>query len=408
MLAEQLEVRTQKLHSPQIASVMRLRESNFNDDKVWQRVLDEEMSLVAEGLRGHLDVPFDFAYYNGELQAADGENFCTIVTKGLAYAEQKFLADSRCHFLVDRAIYEQQEARLAEELAAGNLNCATIVTISAYPEEAERKYGKAFVQSLGFQPDRKLTLVRAVEKTPEGIRMHSRGIENSELKAWNKTLGLEHNIDTTENLLGVTVFRNEPAVAVLDDIEKNYKLTIGSVATEELDVWQFMQTQKPLIDYFIQQLTEISQSDLVGNELCTTINDLRYQFWSAMAKKLEAYKRSERYLPGESTDVIFTSAASSMRESNAVFAACGMSIGGQSQVGNSNTSSLQNMMLEIFGGVKKCVKCPYCKQNVDAKIDTDHHTIECLNKSCGAKVDTKTGKRIDKKTKSWFEIILGT
>jgi hypothetical protein len=126
-----------------------------------------------------------------------------------------------------------------------------------------------------------------------------------------------------------------------------------------------------------------------------------------MVKKFEYYKHSESYLPGEDTGIIFAAATDSMRESGAVFSACGMSINSQSQIENANVSSLQGMVLEIFGGVKRCVKCPYCGQIVDAKIDSSHHTIECMNKRCRAKVDTKTGKRIDKKTKSLLEILLG-
>jgi molybdenum cofactor biosynthesis enzyme MoaA len=68
------------------------------------------------------------------------------------------------------------------------------------------------------------------------------------------------------------------------------------------------------------------------------------------------------------------------------------------------------MQQELFGqGIRSCVSCPFCKKTVSARFSATQRTIECLNKECGAKVNS-SGKRIDqvkdKKNKSFADFVL--
>lgn len=52
---------------------------------------------------------------------------------------------------------------------------------------------------------------------------------------------------------------------------------------------------------------------------------------------------------------------------------------------------------KVKGNVEylECVTCPFCNKSVTAKVVHSSNTIECLRPSCRAKLNTKTGKRVD-------------
>lgn len=405
MIKEQF---TQKQFSnPELASVNLLRRARLEygsvPDTTWQRIKDEETSLIAEGLKGHLNIPFDYQNIDGQLCAADGQGFMQIAKNGLEYTEQQFYKDARYQFALTRAIHEYHEAQLAEQLACGQIDAQTIITISPYPEEAANKYGEAFVQMLGAQPNRKLGMIRAIEKTETGIRMYTRGIEESDLKTWNFILLPEQSAQDTDELVGKPFFSNKSALGILDDLQDQYWQESGRLesAKKNTDVWQFLNDQTEFKNHFFKELDKLSQSGLSDGEMLKKLNILRYNFWSAIKLKFDAANAGEKYLEAKSTSEAFSSSGNTMQQNREVFSACGMSIVAVDQL------SIKQMSNEIFGGILRCVTCPFCKKIVDAKWDKSPDTLECLNSKCGAKVDKK-GQRIDKKQKqekSFSELI---
>jgi len=396
--------RIQTFADPALASVERLRhdiEKNGSiSAEVWQRVIDEEMSLVAEGLRGNVTTSFDFIYSGNSLRAADGESFTDIAQKGVDYFYNKSQQDERYEFAYKRACHEQAEAVLAQRLANGEINAQTIITISPYPEEAAQKYGDAFMQSIGYHPKRSAALLRAIEKTDNGIRMHSRVIENSDLRRWNDTC-FEGNIKSTDEALARQLYYAEPAHIVLDKIENQYAPIKDTDPRE--NVWDFLKNQKELSQHYFSEIEKLSNSSLEGTELKEALNTLRYNFWSAIRLRNDAGK--QRYLEGTAPGVVMEQAGKEMLSRREVFVSCGMNV---VPVNRMNQAQMQQ---ELFGqGIRSCVSCPFCKKTVSARFSAAQKTIECLNKKCGAKVNS-SGKRIDqakdkKKNKSFADFVL--
>ena len=380
--------RAQTFADPALASVERLRhdieKKRSISPEVWQRVIDEEMSLVAEGLRGDVTTSFDFIYSDNSLRAADGESFMDIAQKGVDYFYNKSLQDERYTFAYERACHEQAEAVLAQRLANGEIDAQTIITISPYPEEAAQKYGDAFMQSIGYHPKRSAALLRAIEKTNNGIRMHSRVIENSDLRRWN-AICFEGGIKSTDEALARQLFYAEPAHNVLDKIENRYAPTKDNGSRE--DVWDFLQNQKDLSQHYFSEIEKLSNSNLEGNQLKEALNTLRYNFWSAIRLRNDA--EYHQYLNGTAPGTVMEQAGKEMLSRREVFISCGMNV---VPVKRMNQAHMQQ---ELFGqGIRSCVSCPFCKKTVTARFSAAQRTIECLNKKCGAKVNS-SGKRID-------------
>lgn len=393
MLKENLQLK--QFVNPELASIKLLQRAYQDNGEVpeytWRRIKDEETSLIAEGLKGHLNIPFDYQLFAGELRAADGQSFMDIAQNGLEYIEQQYYKDARYEFALTRAIHEYRESELAEQLANGQIDAQSMVTISPYPEEAADKYGDVFVRMLGAQPDRKLAMIRVIEKTDTGIKMHTRGIEESNLKKWNAILPPEQNSKTTDEMVGRPFFSNKSATAVLDELQEQYYIKNGldESFNKSLDVWEFINNQTDLSDHFFCELNNISHSNESDSEMLIKLNTLRYNFWSALKLRYEAHAIGDSYQTGESVAQVFDSSGITMQQNREVFSACGMSIVPVEQM---NTQQMSN---EIFGGIMRCVTCPFCKKMVDAKVDKTRGTIECLADRCRAKVDSK-GQRIDK------------
>ena len=378
---------------PALASIERLRcdmrENGTIRPEIWQRVIDEEMSLIAEGLRGDVTTSFDFTYSENALRAADGESFMSIAQKGVDYFYEKSRQDDRYEFAYKRACHEYAEALLAERLASGEIKAQTILTVSPYPQEAADTYGTAFIQSLGYHPKRKAALVRAIEKTSSGVRMHSRIIEGSDLQRWN-TICFNEKVSTTDDALAHQLYYNEPASIVLDTIENHYS---PRNEKDSENAWEFLKNQKELSEHYFLEIEKLSNSNLEGDQLKSALNTLRYNYWSAI--RLRKDSANNQYLNNAAPGDVMQQAGREMQSRREVFASCGMN------VVPINKMNQEQMQQEIFGqGIRSCVSCPFCKKTVSARFSAAKKTIECLNKNCGAKVD-RNGKRIDKaKTKT--------
>ena len=377
------------LNDPACASVHRIRESLIEHGEVhssdWNRVVDEELSLIAEGLDGTVTTSFDFNYIDGHIRAADGESFISIANNGMQYLRNKVIDNSQFEFAYLRACHEKSEAELAEKMARGEVAAQTMVTISPYPEEAAQKYGDEFLISLGYQPSRKLALIRAIERTENGITMHSRTVEDSDLKKWNTICKGAFRASNTDETVSKQVFFDVSAKDALNAIEKEYSNPKG---IDQNNTWDFLLSQTEIADYFFEQLLELSKSNLDGEQLKAELNNLRYNFWSAIKLRHD----SRGYLANEHPASVMEQAGSEMQARREVFSSCGMNV---IPIKDLSPSQMQK---ELFiDGVRACVSCPFCRKLVSARFSQSTGTIECLNKKCGAKVDSK-GKRIDAKT----------
>jgi hypothetical protein len=391
----------QKWNDPACASVHRLRDSFAKNGEVsdsdWQRVVDEELSLIAEGLSGTVTTSFDFHFADGHVRAADGESFTSITNNGVKYLQDKAAKDPRFEFAYQRACYEKCEAEYAEKMASGEIAAQTMITISPYPEEAAQKYGDNFLVSLGYQPKRKLSLIRAIEKTETGIRMHSRTVEDSSLRQWNSVCGGAFSATTSDEMLSRQVFFDTAAIDTLNAIEIEL---CASKGFNKNNTWDFLLSQKEISNYYFEQLLELSKTDLQGEALKAELNTLRYNYWSAIRLRHD----SNSYLMDEHPALVMERAGTEMQNRREVFSSCGMNVVPIKELSQSQ------MQKELFvDGVKACVSCPFCRKIVSARFNQSAGTIECLNKNCGAKVNSK-GKRIDmktiKKTKTFSDLLL--
>ncbi len=397
-----------EFRDPEVASIEMIRRAhNLTETEglgLLQRAFDEEDSFVAEGLKGNLDTFFDYKLTQNGLVAKDGELHTIIAKNGISFYFNKVQNSDKYEFLLERAIYEYEEAQLANKLANGEIEARTIISISAYPEEAESQFGQDTVQSLGFHPDLKRALVRAIEKTSSGVRIYTRSIDSSNLKIWNSIFP-ELSSNSTEELLRKKLYFSNGAVQSLDEIQVAYENRIfkNTAQQKKKSVWEFMKSRRDLTDHFRNELLNLSSKNLDGNQLKVALNKLRRDYWSAMKESYDAHNSGSVYMAGEQPSLVFSAAGAATEARGESVISCGMEIKATADM------TMQELQLQIFGSKDKleCVKCPFCEKTVTAGLGNNR--IECLGQNgkggCGAIVDTKTGKRIDKKNSKDQKII---
>jgi hypothetical protein len=330
---------------------------NFGDiqPETKQRVFDEELTYIAEGINLPLHTEFVLHEQEGQLayfHKGEWRSYVGSLADNLLLAQKEAKKDPRRQFLAERA---------AEDLRNG-YQIATLKPQqklefeSRFPQKELELYGEEFIGDLGFQPHRKMGFIYEAEKTVDGRTiLRSQSVDGNEADAYDAAMQRGAESGTIEDM--------RDAYDVAMQLKYGEAFFAGRPVGEnvpEENAWQLIMKNNDLTAYLMDQIDSIARSNLTENEL-------------------EAYE-----------------SASARGE---VMFGCGGSISGENAIMNASSKEVFNM---IFGKKEKWFGCYYC----GAQQYGDPCAANLYCPTCTAKV--KNRKVISKGTgRKGFLDILG-
>jgi len=367
-----------------------------------ERVQDEELSLMAEGMNRAARTEFvlkrlggDLMYYN----KGEWKPYTAMLLTGRQVAINEAKADPRKQFLADDAVRDLAYGYKMRALQPGE----QITYASMYRDDVEAAHGTAFMRSCGRFPDRKMGFLYRAYCTEAGdVILESQTIDRANQPQAVKAAlaAAEQNqqadLDTMVAAYDANLAQQNP--------EQHTYAGRTDAETDE-NVWDTMLAQRDLITYFTQTLEAIARSPLQGMELTDQVKRHVYGTWAAFKKRIDG--ESVQYYEPATDGLSIAHAALMEYEVQAAFnqfvqegqvmVGCGGAI--EIVQGFDNIMSMQpgNVYDAIFGKAKDDTdkdceyiskKCPMpgCKarnvKTIDKKIYGNRRRI---TGSCGCK-----------------------
>ncbi len=269
-----------------LASVNRLRFDMQQFGKVLpetlERVRDEELSLLAEGVDRVARTEFKLKREGGDIQYfKDGQwqPYTGMLLAGERVAKQEAARDYRKQFLADAAV---RDLMIGYKMRALQPN-EQYVWASPYPYDVEEKYGASFLRDeCGRSPDRKMAfLYRAYCEDDGTILLESQTIDKSDDEALAAALKAARS-ESTANLDDM-VEANDAVMARKYGGE--YYAGRREAEVRE-NAWQTIVQEQDLTEYLLSGLESIAATQLYGKELENTVKRHMYGVWAALSKRV--------------------------------------------------------------------------------------------------------------------------
>lgn len=273
-----------------LASVNMLRVDLLAHDRILpetrERILDEELSLIAEGMDRVARTEFplqrrdnDLTYYKN----GNWESYTGMLLIGRDVAIKEAQADPRKRFLADDAVRDLQYGYKMRALKPGE----QLVWASPYPHDVADRYGDDFMRACGRFPDRKMGfLYRAYCADNGNVILESQTIDQSNDEALAAALDSPNaDMDTMVDAYDSVLERKHG--------ERFYAGRRDAEIRE--NVWNTVRDQRDLVEYFVYKLEAIARSPLRGQELETATKKHIYGVWAAFKKRISG--DSQMYRP---------------------------------------------------------------------------------------------------------------
>lgn len=344
-----------------------------------QRVHDEELTYIAEGINRPLYTQFVLQERDGELVYFDRGTWASYIStleRGNEVAELEAMADQRKAFTAKRTAEDLQYGYRMRELKPGQ----GMAWASKFPDQECNLYGEAFVASLGYQPMRRMGFLYYAEKLDDGsLVLHTQSVDNSNVHAFDAALSAGQN--------GVVAMREryDEALAQSTGAEHYAGRRVNSVAPKE-NAWEIIKIHKDLLRYYFDGIKDLAGSSLPRTELEVAKKRLTYGVWAALKERIDrdATSRASNYV-GYGYDFAALhnetrQAYTRLSKRGEVLMGCGSSLSPDSALMDADVETVREL---VFGGkseVMKCVTCPLCKRSgVDAHIkhEVKSKTITC-------------------------------
>lgn len=242
-----------------------------------QRIYDEELSYVAEGLDRPMSTVFVLREINGEFVYFDkGEwrPYRSMLTSGILSAQIAAEEDPRKTFLTDMAVTDYLIAQQWHGLGPGE----KMHWYSAFRERELQLYGEQFMNSLGFQSRRRMGFIYQAEKDYEGnLILTSQSVDNSDEEAFEAAMK--------------AAWSGENARRAYDqhlEFKHGRKYRAGRLHENEENAWDIIQRHKDLINHYFEQLEKLASNYFVSQtELERRKKRLTYGFWAAIKERLD-------------------------------------------------------------------------------------------------------------------------
>lgn len=253
-----------------------------------QRVREEELSYLAEGIDRAFRTTFVLQRRNGKLTYFDEGQwrpYQSLLTSGLVTARHEAIADPRRAFLAEMAAEDLRRGYHMEGLRPGE----QAVWASPYRRDIEARYGQDFMRSCGFQPERALGfLYRASGQQDGSIILESQTLDLSDEAAFAAALR------TADRRPGCSL--DVLMEAYDEELERNnggrfYAGRRGARRNE--NAWREIARHEDLTGYFLQRLEGIAGLRLPRGQLERIAKEHVYGVWAAFKKRLETRPQSQ-------------------------------------------------------------------------------------------------------------------
>lgn len=354
--------------------------------ETFAQVKDEQLSYIAEGVDKASRTTFVFERSGDDLvyfDDGDRRPYTEMLDSGLKAALYDAALDPRREFLVDWARSDIANHEQNKLLKPGEKR----VWVSAYPQDIEGRYGKAFLRSCGLVPERKMGYLYQATCLENGIVIQSQSVDRSDLDALSAALEFA-SANPSSDLAKVT-----------EAYDQHLSYKYGGVfyagrrnAERSENAWLEVVNNQDLVKYLMDGLVRLSAQDDSDEELLNSTKRLVYSVWAAFSRRLsgeaEVIRRRSNYDPLLHSLVIEHEVEEAFKHFSSigkVMTGCGgtISIKGVSDLLDLDTEDAHSLIFSANKNkteVLKCVHCPLCKRDgVDAKIVYLHKkkTITC-------------------------------
>lgn len=240
-----------------------------------QRIYDEELTYIAEAIDRPISTEFTLQKANNDLVFFDrGEwrPYVGTLVSGVRAATQEAQNDYRKSFLVERAQSDLSIGYKMSALKPGE----HLAWFSDYPYEQEKQYGKEFLRSQGFQPERRMGFLYLATGNIDGsVTLQSQSVDNADPEAFDAAMQsngsmrimLQNYDRVVEAKLGLEVYA-------------------GRAGGERYNAWTEIQKHRDLLDYYFEQLLSLAKLNLNEREMLQAKQKLTYGVWGALKKRL--------------------------------------------------------------------------------------------------------------------------
>ncbi len=321
-----------------------------------QRVYDEELSYIAEGINRPNYNSFTLKQINDELvifHNGQWQPYLSTLMNGLKVAEAEARQDYRKSFEVKRRIDDLSRGYAMQKLQPGE----KLPWHYDFPGEQLDYYGEKFLGDMGFQPERRMGYLCEAEKQPDGdVIIRHQSVDNCD----------EEALLAAEVIAGQGGSIDERRQAYDGALEQKHgkQFYAGRDLSDkqvEDNAWAMVAAHKDLIEeYFLKNVESLAYQQLPRYELERAKKRLTYGVWAALKERLDGT------LPGMtegssisgagciSVQAEVSSAYSALSARGEVLFGCGGSISGENALLNASPKSAFE---SIFG---KKMSCPFC------------------------------------------------
>lgn len=307
-----------------------------------QRIYDEELSYIAEAIDRPISTEFTLQKVNNDLVYFDkGEwrPYVGTLINGSRVANQEAQNDYRKSFLLERA---------QADLLIGYKMCALksgeqLAWFSDYPYEQEKQYGKDFLRSQGFQPERRMGFLYLATGNLDGsVTLQSQSVDNADPEAFDTAMQSNGSMRI--------MLQNYDRVV---EAKLGREVYAGWAGGGRYNAWTEIQKHNDLLGFYFDSLLSLAKSNLPEQEMIQAKQKLTYGVWGALKKRLCADAVPQVLHNGVQPNnnvFVYNEVEAAFRQLNAegvVMAGCGGAIA----FGRDNT--MQSAFETIFSGGEK-------------------------------------------------------
>ena len=364
-----------------------------------QRVYDEELSYIAEGVNRPLYTEFALHQQDGQLvyfHRGLWRSYIGSLANNLLIAKREAEADGRRGFMAERAASDLETGYQIAALQPGE----KLAFKSEFPQAECDRYGEEFISGeLAFQPARKMGFLYEAEKTMDGRTiLRSQTVDGNEPDAY--AAAMEHG------RLGGSIEDMRDAYDAVMRFKYGGEFFAGRRLEgniPEENAWEAITRCQYLIDYLMEETEELARQNLTDEEAEVAKKRLTYGVWARLKEKLDEESlgialKEYSYTGGDSIQSQVESAYQSAAGRGETLFGCGGSITGEA---GTMQAATKDIFESIFG---KRMNCPFC----GATQYGDPCSANQFCTACEARVEkgkvTSTGRRRLKK--GFFEVIV--
>lgn len=249
-----------------------------------QRIHDEELTLIAEGIDRPLYSAFTLQEHDNELVYFDkGEwkPYIGTLLAGMETAGKEARLDTRKVFLHHRTLEDVSKGFQMRGLQPGE----TMVWDSPFPERECQWYGDEFIAQQGFQPKRRMGFVYRAQKLEDGsVTIESHSLDNSDPDAFaaiRELYAAHPNID-------MQAIVAEYDRTMSQKYEQEYHAGRVGIADPE-EACSFIEQHSDVLDYYLGQIEQLARdTELNPTDLERQKKKLTYGTWALIKELLDA------------------------------------------------------------------------------------------------------------------------